>query len=107
MITLTWKVDQQVQIPCPDYKTDPYTGEYPSFHCLVYHSKIVTKSMTKEFDSIEEAEDFANKAPFSCYDFCINGRMLKDTREKPTYHIIGTNLVGDIGDAGTITIDKQ
>lgn len=73
MITLTWKVSKTIPTECPDYKPDPYTGEYPTTHCLVYHCKTVTENKTAEFETEEEAKEFANKAPQSCTDFKLNG----------------------------------
>lgn len=84
MQTLTWKVDKTIPTACPDYKPDPYTGEYPSTHCLVYHSTTITEDRTAEFSTKKEAQDFAFKAPLSCYDFKLNGKLLKDKRKKPS-----------------------
>lgn len=67
--TLTWQVTQRVPIECPDYKPDPYTGNYPSSHCAVYHCEIRTTSMKKTFDTLEEAEAFKKAAPSSCTNF--------------------------------------
>ena len=60
---LTWTVSVWVSMECPDYKPDPYTGEYPSMHCLVNHGEFVAKEMTKSFETKEEAEMFMNNAP--------------------------------------------
>jgi len=79
---LTWKVDRTIPIPCPDYEPDPYTGEYPSVHCLVYHCKTITEDKIAEFATDKEAKDFASKAPDSCYNFCLNGKPLKDKRKR-------------------------
>ncbi len=94
MITLTWKVDKTIPIPCPDYKPDLYTGKYPSTHCLVYHCKTITENKTAEFETEENCKSFANGAPLSCYDFRINGEILEDTRVKPQYSNL-TNLTGN------------
>ena len=58
MKTLTWKVDETIPTACPDYVPDPYTGEYPSTHCLVYHCKTITenKSIEQLTESLEAAE---------------------------------------------------
>ncbi len=75
---LTWKVNKTVPAECPDYKPDPYTGEYPSTHCLVLHFETITKEKSLSFLNKKEAEEFAKKAPSSCYDFRLNGKLLKD-----------------------------
>ena len=82
MSLLTWKVDKTIPTPCPDYKPDPYTGEYPSFHCAVYHCETITENKTAGFLTDKEAKDFASKAPDSCYAFCLNGKPLKDKRKR-------------------------
>lgn len=82
MNTLTWKVDKTVPTACPDYQPDSYTGEYPSIHCLVYHCKTFTEERSKEFSSKEEAQQFINKAPLSCYEFKFDGVILNDTRDR-------------------------
>jgi len=78
--TLTWTVTKTVPAPCPDYKPDQYTGEYPRHHCLVYHRDIVTEEMSKKFETQEEAKDFASKAPSACSRFVLNGEVPEDTR---------------------------
>ena len=100
MKTLTWKVDKTIPTACPDYQPDPYTGEYPSFHCLVYHCKTITEDKTAEFPTEKEAKEFTNKAPLSCYDFKLNGKLLKDKRKKPDT-IFYNGLTGN----GTTTIN--
>ena len=106
MKTLTWKVDKTIPTDCPDYVPDPYTGKYPTFHCLVYHSKTITEDKTAEFKTNKEAEEFASKAPQSCYDFKLNGKPLKDKRKPPegniTFGEIGTLTLG--GDSTTINV---
>ena len=94
MKILSWKVDKTVPTACPDYKPDPYTGEYPTTHCLVYHYTTITEDRTAEFATDKEAKDFANKAPLSCYNFRLNGKLLKDKRKKPE-GIFYTKLAGD------------
>lgn len=94
MKLLTWKVYKTIPIPCPDYKPDPYTGEYPSTHCLVYHCKTITENKTAEFPTTKEAEAFAFKAPYGCYDFKLNGKSLKDKRQSKTQDIYLTGLGG-------------
>ena len=66
---LTWKIDKTVQVECPDYKPDPYTGEYPAIHCATLHYENVTQTKSKEFLNEEEADFFIKGAPKSCYDF--------------------------------------
>lgn len=101
MKTLTWKVDKTIPIPCPDYKPDPYTGEYPSTHCLVYHCKTITENRTAEFETDKEAQDFIDKAPLSCYEFKLNGELVEDKRERPSDMTFG---FGDLtGESGTTT----
>ena len=58
-----WTVCETVPTGCPDYKPDPYTGEYPSTHCAVYHYKIITKSMKHFFPTEKEAREFIANAP--------------------------------------------
>lgn len=83
MKVLTWKVAKTIPTACPDYQPDPYTGEYPSFHCAVYHCETVTETKSAEFETTKEAQEFADKAPLSCYDFRLNGKLLKDKRQRP------------------------
>ena len=83
MKQLTWKVDKTISEGCPDYQPDPYTGEYPATHCLVYHYKNITEEKTAEFPTEKDAKEFVNNAPFSCYDFRLNGKPVKDKRKKP------------------------
>ena len=87
METLTWKVSKTIPTVCPDYQPDPYTGEYPMMHCLVYHCKTITEDKTAEFEMNKEAEEFALKAPQSCYDFKLNGKPLKNKRKPPENNI--------------------
>ena len=105
MKTLTWKVDKTVPTACPDYTPDPHTGEYPSFHCAVYHCETITETKSKEFRIKEKAKDFADKAPYSCYDFVLDGITLEDKRppkkvDNITYDTSLTNMTGN----GTITL---
>ena len=105
MKKLTWKIDKTIPDACPDYVPDPYTGEYPSTHCLVYHSKTITENKSAEFLSEKEAKDFADKAPYSCYDFVLDGVILEDKRPSKKVDNItyGTNLT-DMTGSGTITL---
>lgn len=82
MKKLTWKVSKTIQTECPDYKPDPYTGEYPSIHCLVFHCKTIVEDRIAEFETKKEAQEFADKAPPSCYDFIFDGELLEDKRKK-------------------------
>lgn len=63
MYKVTWKVTKSVPTSCPDFKPDPYTGEYPSYHCAVYHCEQVTTDMSKEFETVQEALNFMSQAP--------------------------------------------
>lgn len=81
MKTVTWNVTLTRPIACPDYQPDPYTGEYPSTHCLVYHSEIVTEGKSVSFVTEEEAREFIRKAPESCTDFKINGETIANTHQ--------------------------
>lgn len=103
MKTLTWKVDKTVPVSCPDYQVDPYTGECPSTHCLVYHCEMITESKTAEFVSEEEAKDFVAKAPLSCYDFKLDGVQVGDKKERTG---ITTSGFGNLSttDTGTVMI---
>jgi len=65
-ITLTWKVSKTVPTACPDFKPDPYTGELPSTHCLVYHCETVTEKRSAVFATQEEADLFKKNAPSNC-----------------------------------------
>ena len=58
-----WTVSVWVSTSCPDFKPDPYTGEYPSMHCLVNHGKVVERDMVKQFSTLKEAQDFISSAP--------------------------------------------
>lgn len=69
-VTLTWKVDVQESVPCPDVpRPDPYTGERSMMGCLVAHLKTVTREMSKTFSGEIEAEEFKKNAPSNCYDW--------------------------------------
>src|SRR3990167_2183906 len=105
MKTLTWKVDKTIPTDCPDYVPDSYTGKYPTFHCLVYHSKTITEDKTAEFKTNKEAEEFASKAPQSCYDFKLNGKLLKDKRKPPESNItFGGEILTISGDSTTTNV---
>ncbi len=82
---LTWKVSKSVSAPCPDYTPNPYTGEYPSFHCAVIHYETITENKDRYFKTKKEAQDFADKAPWNCSDFRLDGKLLKDNRPKEIY----------------------
>ena len=82
MSNLIWKVDKTVPTQCPDFVQDPYTGEYPTTSCLVYHCKTITEERSQEFDTKENAVKFADKAPLSCYEFKLDGILLKDKRDR-------------------------
>ena len=58
-----WVVLLTIQTECPDYKPSPYTGEYPSTHCAVYHCETIEKEMSKEFVTKKEAKKFIANAP--------------------------------------------
>lgn len=105
MKQLTWKIDKTIPTACPDYVHDPYTGEYPSFHCLVYHFKTIIENKSAEFLTEKEAKDFADKAPQSCYDFALNGVILEDKRPPKKADIItyDTDLM-NVTCSGTITL---
>lgn len=60
---VVWSVVVTVPTGCPDYKPDPYTGEYPSTRCAVYHCEQKTNHMEKWFATKEEAEKFIENAP--------------------------------------------
>ena len=105
MKQLTWKIDKTITTACPDYVLDPYTGEYPSTHCLVYHCKTITENKSAEFSTEKEAKDFADKAPRFCYDFALDGVILEDKRppKKVDNTTYGTNLM-DMTGTRTITL---
>ena len=58
-----WTLLTYVPTECPDFKPNPYTGEYPMTHCLVNHQKQVTKHFKRRFNTQSEAISFINKAP--------------------------------------------
>lgn len=60
---VAWSVIVNAPAPCPDYKPNPYTGEYPSSHCLVYHTQREVKQMQESFKTRKEAEAFIAEAP--------------------------------------------
>lgn len=91
-IILTWKVSKTISGKCPDYVQDEYTGEYPTFHCLVNHFETIVETKSKEFLTREEAIGFAKNAPPSCYDFCLNGEVLLDTRKKNDSFTFADNI---------------
>lgn len=105
MKILTWKVDRTIPTACPDYQPDPYTGEYPSFHCAVYHCKTITEERTAEFKTLKECKDFVFKAPDSCYNFKINGKSIKDNRKnkRTEYITISSDLITT---GGTVTVQS-
>jgi hypothetical protein len=63
MIELLWKVLVTVATGCPDYKQDPYTGEYPNACCAVSHTIVIEKDMCREFETQEEVDAFIKGAP--------------------------------------------
>ena len=96
MKTLTWKVSYTRPTACPDYKPDPYTGQYPSTHCLVYHCETITESKSAEFETDEEVNNFISKAHYTCHEFKLDGRLLVDIRpQQNTGMTYSTNLVGN------------
>ena len=60
---LIWYVTQTIPVPCPDFKPDPYTGEYPQTICCVYHVKKEVIKMEKEFFTKVELDEFIAHAP--------------------------------------------
>ena len=81
---LSWKVSKVVPIPCPDRVPDPYTGEYPSLNCLVYHTKQVTQEMSREFSTLEELEAFKKAAPLvGCFDWKVERIINYKVNENP------------------------
>lgn len=71
-----WQVTKQEPAQCPDYKPDPYTGDYPLMQCLVYHTKTVTKNMEKVFDTREEVDAFIVGSPAYLKDKMEVGQFL-------------------------------
>lgn len=82
MRTLTWKVTFTRPTACPDYIPDPYTGQYPTTQCLVYHCETVTENKCAEFETEKNALEFASKAPSSCTEFKLDGVEIEDKRPK-------------------------
>ncbi|HEB13600.1 MAG TPA: hypothetical protein ENI13_01320 [candidate division CPR3 bacterium] len=74
---LRWKVRKTVAAACPDYKPDPYTGEYPKTHCLVMHTQEVVDDMGQEFESLEELEKFKEGAP---QDICFDWETIEGSK---------------------------
>ena len=62
-VIVVWIVSVWVNIPCPDWKPDPYTGQYPMVHCAVLHGKNIDREMSQTFASREAAEEFIKNAP--------------------------------------------
>lgn len=58
-----WTYDAVVPAECPDWKPDPYTGEYPTGHCAVYHTKIERREFRRVFDTEEEVNAFTDACP--------------------------------------------
>lgn len=101
--TLTWKVTHNEPAPCPDYQPDPYTGQYPSFHCLVYHFRTVVDDRAKDFETKIEAMEFFKNAPRSCSEFKLNGKLLKERRFADTPNLIIGDLTGTGGGTTMLT----
>ena len=78
MWIVSWVVSVWVSAPCPDYKPDPYTGEYPLTACLVYHGSFEDKKMEKLFESECAAEEFINNAPDG-----MKFKLMKVKNKKP------------------------
>ena len=64
---LIWFVSQWVSTSCPDFVPNPYTGEYPNNRCLALHGRTVEVRMKREFNSMEELEEFKKGAPPECH----------------------------------------
>ena len=66
---LCWKVKRTVPTECPNFKPDPYTGDYPNYHCAVYHIETIIEERSMRFEKAEELDKFRANAPSSCFDF--------------------------------------
>lgn len=74
---LTWSVTVVEPIPCPDYRPDPYTGQFQATHCAVYHCRTIQKQMEKEFSSKEEALEFKGLCKYvSVSDWKLDGEPI-------------------------------
>ena len=60
---LSWVVSKTVPVECPDYKPDPYTGDWPMLHCAVLHMRVVSFEEHRDFATAAEAQAFELKAP--------------------------------------------
>ena len=80
-VIVVWTVTLWVSTPCPDYKPNPYTGEYPLVHCLVLHGKYIDKEMSAVFAGRETAEEFIKNAPD---DIRPRMRIIEDLNAKRT-----------------------
>ena len=60
---VVWTVTLNIPTECPDYRPDPYTGQYPSYSCAVMHYKTVTEEKSAMCTSRESAEKFIADAP--------------------------------------------
>ncbi len=58
-----WSVLVTIPISCPDFKPNPYTGEYLNTMCSVNHTDTVKRHMRAEYSTKEEALAFIDKAP--------------------------------------------
>lgn len=60
---VSWTVSIWVSDPCPDFKPDRYTGQYPQINCLAIHGHFESIQKSEMFKSREDAETFINNAP--------------------------------------------
>ena len=63
MWIVLWTITVTVPTECPDYKPDPYTGQYPMMSCGVYHCETVNEDKSKSFKTREEAQAFIDSGP--------------------------------------------
>ena len=69
-VALQWKVKKTVRAGCPNWRLDPYTGDWPP-PCTIAHYKDVEIDMRREFQTVLEAVAFREEAPLSCHTFTL------------------------------------
>ena len=66
-----WQITRTEPAPCPDYRPDPYTGEYPLVSCAVLHTTTTVQNMVRCFYSREEADRFIADCPKPTIRFTV------------------------------------
>ena len=71
---VTWKLSFWITDPCPDAgKLNEYGNPLRglNYGCLVNHGHCIYEDKSKEFATLNEAEDFVRNAPSNTQDFVI------------------------------------